>query len=58
MAKLIYGRRMYEAMVAWETAHTFADQRPVPGLVMGYGRLPLPSVPGVVGALARASQST
>lgn len=25
-----------------------------PGLVMGYGRLPLPGVPGVVAALARA----
>jgi dihydrofolate reductase len=25
----LYGRRMYEVMVAWETAHTFADQRPV-----------------------------
>jgi GntR family transcriptional regulator/MocR family aminotransferase len=25
-----------------------------PGLVVGYGQLPLPSVPGVVGALARA----
>jgi dihydrofolate reductase len=25
----LYGRRMYEAMVYWETAHTFADQRPV-----------------------------
>lgn len=25
-----------------------------PGLVMGYGRLPLPGVPGVVGALAWA----
>ena len=25
----LYGRRMYEAMVVWETAHTFADQRPV-----------------------------
>jgi dihydrofolate reductase len=25
----LYGRRMYETMVAWETAHTFADQRPV-----------------------------
>ena len=24
----LYGRRMYEVMVAWETAHTFADQRP------------------------------
>jgi len=23
----LYGRRMYEVMVAWETAHTFADQR-------------------------------
>jgi GntR family transcriptional regulator / MocR family aminotransferase len=27
-----------------------------PGLVLGYGRLPLPSVPGVVGALAQALQ--
>lgn len=25
----LYGRRMYEIMVAWETAHTLADQRPV-----------------------------
>jgi dihydrofolate reductase len=25
----LYGRRMYEVMVAWETAHTFADQRSV-----------------------------
>jgi dihydrofolate reductase len=25
----LYGRRMYEAMAVWETAHTFADQRPV-----------------------------
>ncbi len=25
----LYGRRMYEVMVAWETAHTFADQSPV-----------------------------
>jgi dihydrofolate reductase len=25
----LYGRRMYEVMRAWETAHTFADQRPV-----------------------------
>jgi dihydrofolate reductase len=25
----LYGRRMYEVMVFWETAHTFADQRPV-----------------------------
>jgi dihydrofolate reductase len=25
----LYGRRMYEAMVVWEAAHTFADQRPV-----------------------------
>ena len=24
----LYGRRMYEVMVAWETAHTFPDQRP------------------------------
>jgi dihydrofolate reductase len=24
----LYGRRMYEVMAAWETAHTFADQRP------------------------------
>jgi dihydrofolate reductase len=24
----LYGRRMYEVMVAWENAHTFADQRP------------------------------
>jgi dihydrofolate reductase len=25
----LYGRRMYEVMVGWETAHTFADQGPV-----------------------------
>ena len=25
----LYGRRMYEVMVAWETAHTLPDQRPV-----------------------------
>jgi dihydrofolate reductase len=25
----LYGRRMYEVMLPWETAHTFADQRPV-----------------------------
>ena len=25
----LYGRRMYEVMVYWETAHTFADQPPV-----------------------------
>jgi dihydrofolate reductase len=25
----LYGRRLYEVMVAWETAHTFADQSPV-----------------------------
>jgi dihydrofolate reductase len=25
----LYGRRMYEVMAPWETAHTFADQRPV-----------------------------
>jgi dihydrofolate reductase len=25
----LYGRRMYETMVYWETAHTIADQRPV-----------------------------
>jgi dihydrofolate reductase len=25
----LYGRRMYEVMAVWETAHTFADQRPV-----------------------------
>ena len=25
----LYGRRMYEVMVFWETAHTLADQRPV-----------------------------
>ncbi len=24
----LYGRRMYEVMVAWETAHTLPDQRP------------------------------
>jgi dihydrofolate reductase len=24
----LYGRRMYEVMVAWETAHTLADQPP------------------------------
>src|ERR1700716_2859852 len=25
----LYGRRMYEVMVAWETASTLADQQPV-----------------------------
>jgi dihydrofolate reductase len=25
----LYGRRMYDTMVFWETAHTFDDQRPV-----------------------------
>jgi dihydrofolate reductase len=25
----LYGRRMYDVMAVWETAHTFADQRPV-----------------------------
>jgi dihydrofolate reductase len=25
----LYGRRMYEVMAGWETAHTLADQRPV-----------------------------
>ena len=25
----LYGRRMYEVMAPWESAHTFADQRPV-----------------------------
>src|SRR5487761_58598 len=25
----LYGRRMYEVMVVWETAYTLADQRPV-----------------------------
>jgi dihydrofolate reductase len=25
----LYGRRMYEMMVAWENPHTFSDQRPV-----------------------------
>jgi dihydrofolate reductase len=25
----LYGRQMYQVMVPWETAHTFADQRPV-----------------------------
>ena len=25
----LYGRRMYEVMVGWETAHTLADHRPV-----------------------------
>ena len=25
----LYGRRMYEVMVAWETPHTLADQSPV-----------------------------
>jgi GntR family transcriptional regulator/MocR family aminotransferase len=36
-------------------AHTPIEQEP--GLVMGYGRLPLPSVPGVVGTLAQVLQS-
>ena len=25
----LYGRRMYEAMVYWETAHTMPGQRPL-----------------------------
>lgn len=25
----LYGRRMYEVMVAWESAHTFADHSPI-----------------------------
>ena len=25
----LYGRRMYETMVFWETAHTLADQPPI-----------------------------
>jgi dihydrofolate reductase len=25
----LYGRRMYDVMAVWETAHTFVDQRPV-----------------------------
>src|SRR3954468_14064526 len=25
----LYGRRMYEVMVVWETAHTFADESPI-----------------------------
>ena len=25
----LYGRRLYEVMVAWETPDTFADQQPV-----------------------------
>jgi GntR family transcriptional regulator/MocR family aminotransferase len=33
-------------------AHAPVEQEP--GLVVGYGRLPLPSIPGVVGALERA----
>jgi len=36
-------------------AHTPIRQDP--GLVLGYGQLPLPSVPGVVDTLARALQS-
>jgi GntR family transcriptional regulator/MocR family aminotransferase len=36
-------------------AHTPIEQEP--GLVMGYGRLPLHSVAGVVGALAQAAQA-
>jgi GntR family transcriptional regulator / MocR family aminotransferase len=36
-------------------AHTPIEQEP--GLVMGYGRLPLPSVPGAVATLARAVQT-
>jgi dihydrofolate reductase len=29
MGTYLYGRRMYEVMVYWETAHTLADQSPV-----------------------------
>jgi GntR family transcriptional regulator / MocR family aminotransferase len=36
--------------------YTHAPIRQEPGLVMGYGRLPLPSVPGVVAALTRGLQ--
>jgi GntR family transcriptional regulator / MocR family aminotransferase len=36
-------------------AHTSIRQEP--GLVLGYGRLPLPSVPGVVAALTRTMES-
>jgi dihydrofolate reductase len=29
IATYLYGRRMYEVMVAWETPETFADQEPI-----------------------------
>jgi dihydrofolate reductase len=29
MGTYLYGRRMYEVMVYWETAHTLADQSPI-----------------------------
>jgi dihydrofolate reductase len=32
----LYGRRMYEVMVDWETAHTFADQ---PAVGLDYARI-------------------
>jgi dihydrofolate reductase len=32
----LYGRRMYEVMVAWETPHTFADQ---PSFVQDYAAI-------------------
>jgi hypothetical protein len=35
------------------STYTHAPLRLQPGLVMGYGRLPLPSVPGATAALAR-----
>jgi dihydrofolate reductase len=32
----LYGRRMYETMVFWETAHTLADQ---PAVVQDFARI-------------------
>ncbi len=34
----LFGRRMYETMVYWETAHTIAGQPPVCGTSRRYGR--------------------
>lgn len=32
----LYGRRMYEVMASWETAHTFADQSPI---IQGFAQI-------------------
>ncbi len=36
----LYGRRMYETMVYWETTHTLADQSPVEQDFAASGRPP------------------